>query len=319
VVTRPTSVNVMSIKEEVREFLSSRRARLSPEQAGLPAWGGQRRVKGLRREEVAMLAGVSVEYYVRLERGNLGGASESVLEAVADALRLDEAERAHLFDLARTVSTSASRAGRVATRQNVRPQVAWLLDSMSSTAAYVRNARTDLLAANTLGRALYAPVFEMPGRPNVARFVFLDPSAQEFFADWPKIAGEAAALLRTMAGENPYDQGLTRLVGELSTRSEVFRSLWAEHNVRQHRAGSKSFHHPVVGDLTLSYESMELTADPGLRLNAYVAEPGTPSAEAFALLASWASTPADSSLAAPAAAAASPGVSTPSQSSYTQE
>jgi len=281
----------MDNKQEVREFLVSRRARITPEQAGLPAWGDKRRVKGLRREEVAMLAGVSVEYYVRLERGRIGGVSESVLEAVASALRLDEAERAHLHDLARTASTSLARAPRASGRQPVRPQVHWLLESMSGTAAYVRNARTDLLAANLLGRALYAPIFEMAGRPNVARFVFLDPTAQEFFREWGKVAGEAAALLRTMAGENPYDQGLSNLVGELSTRSDLFRTLWAEHNVRQHRTGTKRFHHPVVGDMDLSYESMELTADPGLRLNAYVAEPGTASADALSLLASWASTP----------------------------
>lgn len=282
----------MDIKQEVREFLVSRRARITPDKAGLPTWGERRRVKGLRREEVAMLAGVSVEYYVRLERGNLGGVSEAVLDAVANALQLDEAERAHLYDLARTASTSPTRAARASRSHHLRPQVQWLLDSMSGSAAYVRNACTDLLAANTLGRALYAPVFEMAGRPNVARFVFLDPRAQEFFAQWGKVAGEAAALLRTMAGENPYDQGLTNLVGELSTRSDLFRTLWAEHNVRQHRTGSKLFHHPVVGDLSLSYESMALTADPGLRLNAYVAEPGSPSAEALALLASWATTPA---------------------------
>lgn len=280
----------MDNKQEVRDFLVSRRARITPEQAGLSAWGDKRRVKGLRREEVAMLAGVSVEYYVRLERGNIGGVSDGVLDALASALRLDEAERAHLFDLARTASTSATRAIRAVGRRHVRPQVQWLLDAMGGTAAYVRNARTDLLAANALGRALYAPVFETPGRPNVARFVFLDPHAADFFAEWPKVAAEAAALLRTLAGENPYDQGLTELVGELSTRSELFRTLWAAHDVRQHRTGTKRFHHPVVGDLTLSYESMELTADPGLRLNAYVAEPATPSAEALSLLASWVGT-----------------------------
>lgn len=279
----------MEIEREVRDFLSSRRARLTPERAGLPAWGRNRRVKGLRREEVALLAGVSVEYYVRLERGNLGGVSESVLEAVANALQLDEAERSHLHDLARTAS---SRKPRTAPRQRVRPQVQWLLDAMDGTAAYVRNARTDLLAANALGRALYAPVYEMPGRPNVARFVFLDRAAPEFFVEWDKVAAEAAALLRTLAGENPYDHGLTELVGELSTRSDHFRSLWATHDVRLHRTGTKRFHHPVVGDLTLAYEGMDLAADKGLRLNAYVAEPGTPSAEAFSLLASWAATPA---------------------------
>lgn len=281
----------VDLRKEAAEFLRSRRARITPERAGLPAWGDRRRVKGLRREEVALLAGVSVEYYVRLERGNLSGASESVLEAVANALQLDDAERAHLHDLARTTSTSTRSASGRSGRSTVRPAVQWLLDSMQGTAAYVRNARTDLLAANALGRALYAPVFAMPGRPNVARFVFLDPAAQDFFTEWRKVAGEAAALLRTLAGENPYDAGLTQLVGELSTRSDLFRTLWATHDVRQHRTGTKKFHHPVVGDLTLAYESMELTADPGLRLNAYVAEPGTPSAEALALLASWAATP----------------------------
>jgi len=280
----------MDVRKDAAEFLRSRRARLSPEDAGLPAWGGNRRVKGLRREEVAMLAGVSVEYYVRLERGNLGGASQSVLDSVANALQLDEAERAHLHDLARTSSTRVA-AGRPA-RRTVRPPVQWLLDSMTDTAAYVRNARIDILATNTLGRALYAPVFEMPGRPNIARFVFLDPRSQEFFLEWPKVAGESAALLRTLAGENPYDQGLTELVGELSTRSDLFRTLWAAHDVRQHRTGVKRFHHPLVGEMTLAYESMELTADPGLRLNAYMAEPASPSAEAFNLLASWAGSPA---------------------------
>nr|WP_300149800.1 helix-turn-helix transcriptional regulator [Propionicimonas sp.] len=279
----------MDVRKDAAEFLRTRRARITPERAGLPTWGERRRVEGLRREEVALLAGVSVEYYIRLERGNLGGASEAVLEAVANALQLDEAERAHLHDLARTADERAP--SRRTGRGTVRPPVQWLLDSMSGTAAYVRNARTDILAANALGQALYAPVLAMPGRPNVARFVFLDLAAREFFLEWEKVAGEAAALLRTLAGENPYDQGLTQLVGELSTRSELFRTLWAAHNVRQHRTGVKKFHHPLVGDLTLTYESMELTADPGLRLNAYVAEPGSPSAEGLALLASWTATP----------------------------
>jgi transcriptional regulator with XRE-family HTH domain len=279
----------MDVRKEAAEFLRTRRARITPERAGLPTWGERRRVEGLRREEVALLAGVSVEYYIRLERGNLGGASEAVLEAVANALQLDEAERAHLHDLARTADERVP--ARRTARGTVRPPVQWLLDSMSGTAAYVRNARTDILAANALGQALYAPVLAMPGRPNVARFVFLDPAAQEFFIEWEKVAGEVAALLRTLAGENPYDQGLTQLVGELSTRSELFRTLWAAHNVRQHRTGVKKFHHPLVGDLVLTYESMELTADPGLRLNAYVAEPGSPSAEGLGLLASWTATP----------------------------
>ena len=279
----------MDSKQEVRDFLVSRRERITPDRVGLPIWGDKRRVKGLRREEVAMLAGVSVEYYIRMERGNLSGVSDSVLDALSNALNLDEAERSHLYDLARNAGP-ARRASRTASPR-VRPQVHWLLDAMTGTAAYVRNVRTDLLAANPLARALYAPVFAMPGRPNIARFVFLDPAAPEFFVEWDRVAAEAAALLRTLAGQNPYDQGLTELVGELSTRSDTFRTLWAAHNVRQHRTGVKRFRHPVVGDMTLAYESMQLTADQGVVLNAYVAEPGTPSAENLALLASWAATP----------------------------
>ena len=279
----------MDVRKEAADCRRSRRARITPHQAGLPTWGERRRVPGLRREEVALLAGVSVEYYVRLERGNLAGASEAVLDAVGNALQLNEAERVHLYDLARTASRGGLKARPP--RLTVRAPVQWLLDSMSGTAAYVRNARTDILAANPLGRALHEPIFAMPGRPNVARFVFLDPAAHEFFRDWDRIAFEATALLRTLAGENPFDNGLTQLVGELSTRSETFRTLWVTHDVRLHRTGIKQFHHPVVGDLTLSYESMELTADAGLRMNAYVAEPGTASADAMRLLASWASTP----------------------------
>ena len=280
----------MDPRRDASEFLRTRRERITPEVAGLPTWGERRRVKGLRREEVALLAGVSVEYYVRLERGNLAGASDSVLDAVATALQLDDAERAHLHDLAR-IAGHRNPPVR-APRRSVRPQVQWLLESMNDTAAYVRNARMDILATNPLGRALYAPVFEM-SRPNISRFVFLDPRSHEFFIEWEKVAGESAAMLRTLAGENPYDPGLTELVGDLSTRSDHFRTLWAAHNVRQHRAGSKRIHHPVVGDMTLSYESMELTADTGLRLNAYVAEPGTSSAEALSMLASWISSPVE--------------------------
>ena len=275
-------------RAQVREFLVSRRARLTPAEAGLPAWSTNRRVPGLRREEVALLAGVSVEYYVRLERGNLAGVSEPVLDAVANALRLDEAERAHLFDLARNASLRPGRPA--AARPGVRPEVQWLLDAMTNSPAYVRNNRTDLLAANALGRAVFAPVFEMH-RPGIARFVFLDPRSHEFFIEWDTVAAESAATLRSLAGENPYDQALSALVGELSTRSQVFARLWAEHNVRLHRTGTKRIHHPLVGDLTLKYESMAPAVDPTLRLNAYVAEPGSESAERLALLASWVAAP----------------------------
>lgn len=280
-------------RAEVREFLTSRRARLTPERAGLPTWGANRRVTGLRREEVALLAGVSVEYYVRLERGNLAGASESVLDAVADALHLDEAERAHLHDLARTASTSSPRT-RTA-RTGVRPEVQWLLDAMSGTPSYVRDHRMDVLTGNTLGRALYAPVFESP-RPSIIRFVFLDPRAQEFFVDWDRVASDSAATLRMLAAEFPADPGISAVVGDLSTRSRLFAKLWAEHNVRQHRTGTKRLQHPLVGRLDLRYESMVLPGEPHLRLNAYVAEPGTDSAERLALLASWVAAPASTSV-----------------------
>jgi transcriptional regulator with XRE-family HTH domain len=216
---------------EVREFLSSRRARINPEQAGLPAYGGNRRVKGLRREEVAMLAGVSVDYYVRMERGNLSGASESVLDALARALRLDEAEREHLFALARAAGPEPRRRRSVPT--SVRPAVQQVLDAITDAPAWVRNGRHDILAMNRLGRALYAPVLADPRRPaNTTRFLYLDPAAQEFFVDWDRIANDAAAMLRLEAGRNPHDRGLIELVGELSTRSELFRKRWASHDVR---------------------------------------------------------------------------------------
>ncbi|MGJ6979686.1 helix-turn-helix transcriptional regulator [Aestuariimicrobium soli] len=278
----------MDAKAEARDFLITRRNRLTPERAGLPFVGGNRRVPGLRREEVAMLAGVSVEYYVRLERGNLAGVSEQVLDAVSSALQLDEAERAHLYDLARNAST---RSRTSAPRRVLRPQVQWLLDQMTGSAAYVRNGRLDIIGTNPLGRALYAPVFEAAGG-NTSRFIFLcEEQAREFFIDYDQISVNSAAILRSLAGENPHDPALTRLVGELSTRSERFRQLWARHDVRLHRSGVKRFRHPLVGELEVSYESMDLAADPGLRLNAYAAEPGTESAERLALLASWAASP----------------------------
>ncbi|MFF5546844.1 MULTISPECIES: helix-turn-helix transcriptional regulator [Streptomyces] len=280
----------MDNRSEVREFLISRRAKITPQQAGLPAHSGHRRVAGLRREEVALLAGVSVEYYARLERGNLSGVSESVLEALARALQLDEAERAHLFDLARTANTGP-RTRRRPARQQIRPGIQHLLDSMTDAAAYVRNGRLDIVASNRLGRALYAPVFDGPTRPvNLARFRFLNPRARDFYPDWEESAHTTVALLRTEAGRDPYDRALTELVGELATRSEEFRTLWAAHNVRLHHTGTKNFHHPVVGDLTLPFEAMPLPADPGLTLTAFSAEPGTPGHDALNLLSSWTAT-----------------------------
>ncbi|WP_405667480.1 helix-turn-helix transcriptional regulator [Streptomyces sp. NBC_01166] len=281
-----------SLAAEVREFLSTRRARITPEQAGLPVYGGNRRVAGLRREEVALLAGMSVDYYIRLERGNLTGASDSVLDALAHALQLDEAERTHLYDLARTATPSGRRPTVTASR--VRPTILRLLDSMTDVPAYVRNARFDILAANSLGRALYAPVFDSPlfarrGPVNSARFMFLDPAGQEFWTDWDKGADDAVAFLRTETGRAPHDKALTDLIGELTTRSDGFARRWARHDVKFHRSGVKTLHHPLVGDLALPYEAMDLPADPGLRLNFYTPEPDSREREALDLLASWAS------------------------------
>jgi transcriptional regulator with XRE-family HTH domain len=279
----------MDSKDGIREFLATRRAKITPEQAGLPVYGTNRRVSGLRREEVAMLAGISVEYYTRLERGNTQGVSDDVLEGIARALQLDEAERAHLFDLVRaTTTTTAPR--RRPTQERVRQSVQQILDSIAAP-AYVRNERLDILAANRLGEAVYAPVFDFAPRPvNVARFLFLSPNAPEFFTDWDTIAHDAVAILRAAAGRDPYDKRLTDLIGELSTRSDEFRVRWAAHNVRFHRTGTKRFHHPVVGELTLNFEALELAADPGQRLNVYTAEPGSASHDALNLLASWITT-----------------------------
>ena len=280
----------MDTRSEIREFLTSRRARITPEQAGLTWYGENRRVPGLRREEVALLAGVSVDYYTRLERGNLAGVSETVLDALAGALQLDEAERAHLSDLAGSCQPTARRRRR-STKQKVRPSVQWLLDSITGSAAIAENGRLDALATNQLGRAFHAHLFDGSGRPvNFARFVFLDARAQEFFADWERAAKDVAALLRLEAGRNPFDRELSDLIGELSTRSEEFRGLWATRDVRLHTKGEKRFNHPVVGELELSYNRIELAADPGLTIVAYTAEPGSRSEEALRLLASWAAT-----------------------------
>jgi hypothetical protein len=277
-------------REDIREFLTSRRARISPARAGLPAYGGRRRVSGLRREEVAMLAGISVEYYTRLERGNARGVSESVLEGLASALQLDEAERGHLSDLLRTSNPAAPQRRRP-TQQRVRQSVRRVVDSMTGTAAYVRNRRLDILYANQLAVALYSELYRDPTRPvNVARFVFLDGHSTDFYADWDTAASDAVAILRAEAGRDPHDRALSDLVGELSTRSDDFRVRWAAHNVRFHRTGDKGFHHPIVGDVTVTYEVMDLPADPGQVLIALTTEPDSPSQDALNLLASWAAT-----------------------------
>jgi transcriptional regulator with XRE-family HTH domain len=282
-------------RQEVREFLTTRRARITPEQVGLPLVG-TRRVPGLRRSEVAAIAGLSVEYYARLERGQIAGASTGVLDALARALQLDETERAHLFDLARAadgIPTSGRPRRRTPGKAASRLSLQWALEAIKDGVAFVRDPHQNLLATNTLGRAFYSPVIGDGGRlPNLARFQFLDPAARDFYPDWDLFAEMCVGIMRAEAGRDPHDRGLQDLVGELSTRSDVFRRLWADHNVRTHGAGTKRFNHPVVGELTLAYEELAVTAEPGLVLLVYTAEPGSPSAERLSLLASWAA-PAD--------------------------
>lgn len=280
----------MDNRAEVREFLMSRRARLTPDAAGLPT-STNRRVAGLRRSEVAGLAGVSVEYYAKLERGAIAGASASVLDALARALQLDETERAHLLDLARAadgIPTSGRARRRPVRPAQPRPSLQWALDAMSGSVAFVRDPRQNLIAVNALGRAFYSPVIGDGGRtPNLARFQFLDPAAREFYPDWELFAEMCVGIMRSEAGRDPHDSALQDLVGELSTHSETFRALWAAHNVRTHGTGTKRFVHPIVGELTLAYEELAVTAEPGNVMLVYTAEPGSPSAERLALLASW--------------------------------
>jgi len=268
----------------------SRRAKLRPEEAGFPG-GDARRVPGLRRGEVAMLAGVSVEYFAKIERGDLAGASESVLESIARALRLDDAERAHLFDLARTAAGSERPRARGKRRAwTTRTSLQLVLDAITGGPAFVRNGRMDIVATNALGRAFFEEAFDGPGAGNIARFAFLDARATSFYPEWEAAADIIVGILRTAAGRDPYDKDLHDLVGHLSTVSDAFRVRWGAHDVRRHSNGVKRFHHHSVGDLTLLYEDLEMHADPQHTLLVYTAEPGTPSAERLQLLASLAAT-----------------------------
>jgi transcriptional regulator with XRE-family HTH domain len=287
----------MDNRAEVREFLISRRAKLTPQQAGLPEVGN-RRVPGLRRGEVAALAGVSVEYYSKLERGALAGASATVLDAIAKALKLDEAERAHLFHLAHAADGTSAiiRPRRRPTKQwTPRPSLQWTLDAITTGPAIVRNGRMDLLAANYLGRAMHSSLYDRNpgGPPNLARYTFLDEDSHRFYPDWELAADTCVAIIRTEAGRDPNDKELHDLVGELSTRREEFRRRWSAHNVRLHGAGTKLFHHHIVGDLTLAYESLDMVAEPGLTMTIYAAETNSATEHALALLASWAATTQD--------------------------
>jgi transcriptional regulator with XRE-family HTH domain len=280
---------------QIRDFLVSRRARITPEQAGLPT-SSRRRVAGLRREEVAVLAGVSTEWYTRLEKGHIGGVSEDVLDAVARALRLDEDERTYLFDLAQ----SSRREGRTPSRRRdveVPPRVQWMLDSMTMSSAFVRNGRTDIVAGNPLARALLAPMYtgatvDDNGRPNISRFIFLDPCARDFYVDWDAAGAATAALLRAEAAREPRDRALRELIGELSTLSPEFRSLWAAHDVLIRHDGVKRLQHPDVGHLELTFQSLDLPLSGRAvhDLITYTAEPGTASEDRLKLLAIWSAT-----------------------------
>lgn len=279
-------------RAEIREFLTTRRARISPNQVGLPSTG-ERRVPGLRRGEVATLAGLSVEYYARLERGALGGVSPSVLEALARALRLDDAERAHLFHLAQAAGgvSDGTRPRRRAGRYWTPPaNLQWVLDTITAGPAIVRNGRMDLLAVNHLGRAMHSSLYQCDpsGRPNFARYTFLEDDAHRFYPDWEEAADICVAILHAEAGRDPHDKVMHDLVGELSTRSEDFRRRWSSHDVRAHGAGTKRFHHNVVGELALAYESVDMISEPGFTLTIYAAHPGSATEENLRLLSSWA-------------------------------
>lgn len=280
------------VRAQISEFLTSRRARITPAQAGLPTYGGdRRRVPGLRRSEVASLAGISPEYLTKLERGTATGVSDGVLDGLTHALQLDDAERMHLEDLLRTAGTTRPPRRRP-TRQRVRPTVLRLLEAMPTAPACVLSGAGDVLAANALGRALFSPLYDGASTPVVssAQFVFLDPRAPAFYREHDRVAADTVAVLRVEAGRDPYARDLSDLIGLLSTRSEDFRRRWAAHDVQLHTSGRKLLHHPVVGDVDLDFESLPLPGDPGQSLVVYTAEPGSGSHDALALLASWAST-----------------------------
>ncbi|WP_316779178.1 helix-turn-helix domain-containing protein [Streptomyces sasae] len=272
-------------RAELSEFLRSRRARLLPSDVGLPDFGRHRRVPGLRREELAQLAGVSVAYYTRLEQGNGRNVSAEVLDSIARALRLTDAEHAHLIHLAKGKQHKKKASARP---QQVRASLGQLLEAMDGVPAYIVGRRAEILAWNRMAAAVFGDWAELPvTERNWARLTFLRPDYRDLFADWEQKAIDIVCQLRMDAGCYPDDPRLSALVGELSVKSEEFRRLWATHDVKEKSYGLKRMHHPLVGELSLSYESFRMSGDPDQALVTYHAEPGSPSAEALRLLASW--------------------------------
>ncbi|WP_372348897.1 helix-turn-helix domain-containing protein [Streptomyces sp. KL116D] len=282
----PTPADGLDRRAELSEFLRSRRARLQPEDVGIAPMGRHRRVPGLRREELAQLAGVSVAYYTRLEQGNGRNVSAEVLDSIARALRLSETEHAHLTHLAKP--KQQRKRHRAPRRQQVRPALQQLLDSVEAVPAYIGGARSEILAWNRMAAALFGDWGRLPpAERNWARLTFLNPDYRELFRDWEQKASDMVSYLRLYAGQHPDDPDLSALVGELSVKSDEFRRLWATHDVKEKGHGVKRMRHPLVGELTLNYETLHLPDDDGQFLSVYHAEPGSPSAEALRLLASW--------------------------------
>lgn len=292
----------MDTPHEVQQFLTALRGRITPEQAGITAFSGERRVPGLRREEVAQLTGVSTAYYTRMERGDLSGVSESVLNALARALHLTDAESTHLLDLARTATTGPPRAPRAKAEPRATARLNQLLDTMADVPALAMTRLGTPVASNALGRALFPDLFPDGAAPlNNVRYLFRDPRSQLFYPDWEDIARETVSALRLLAGHDPSDRALMSLVGELSTHNADFRTWWGGHTVRTHTNGTKRINHPIVGEMTLSYDNLAVLSIPGLALTTYLTAPATPSSDALNLLRSWIARPAADSSATNAA------------------
>lgn len=280
----------MDVSREVQQFLTQARARLSPADVGIPELGDDRRVPGLRREEVALLAGVSITYYTRIERGRLKGVSGHVLKAIVRALRMSDPEAQHLFNLARADS-GGDRAVERNSQTALGVRVQRLITSMSDVPALALGRLGDPIGGNPLGRALFPHLFP-EGEPvvNHARYVFLDDRSRVFYVDWERSARRVVSVLRLLAGQDPSDRAVMALIGELKMRSDDFRTAWACHGVDTHTTGQKSIRHPVVGEVTLEFETLSVGSAPDVRIGTYLAEPETPSADALDLLRSWVAT-----------------------------